>query len=165
MMSYGHPNTSAIPPVLAGQALDVYQAIEAGEPVTITPGRYTAAALYDVARKLDADRAAAWLTALGIEARSPSSPQYCAAAVFLTTPDYPIVDAEAAVRIGQRVQSGLSIDEAIRRTLAQCEQPCLSETALRELEDRAYRELLELERRTGDAEIVDLTARNHPLAG
>lgn len=142
MRSYNHPNSAITPHPLDGETLAIYHAIRDGQPVTIPVTIYTPERLYLLAERFACDDAARWLVAQGVDARiidiERETISWHPVAVQITgTYELCMVDAEAARRILQRVQAGLSVDEAITRTLAMCEQPVLSEFAISELERKA----------------------------
>lgn len=140
MRSYLHTNSAIMPPTMAGEALAIYRAIISGQPIRIERGHYTPEDLALVAERMRCDEAVTGLRRLGIDARVVDRERvldltYVEAAVRVG--DAVAVDAEAALRICQRLEGGLTLDVALARTLAQCEQPVLSEHALRAMEREA----------------------------
>lgn len=151
MKSYMHTNSSLSAPTLRGDALAIYRAYMSGAPIVMRKDRYISETLCLVAERLACDSAAANLRRLGLDADvtqsrdaldesvSVNDVRYVSAGVSILMPNATMhgFDAEAAERIAQRVESGLSVDDAIARTLEQCPRPVLSTHHLNQIEREA----------------------------
>lgn len=140
MKSFLHTNSATMPPTLTRDAIRIYRATLSGQPVEIMGGHYLAQDLRLVAERIDCDGIVATLQRAGaLGCRVVDRGDYVEAAVWIARADLThlaTVDSEAARRIAQRIASGMTLDAAVERTLAQCEAPVLSGHALREIEHR-----------------------------
>jgi hypothetical protein len=128
-------------PILSGAALDLYRAIVAGKPFTLIKSPTTAADLHLVAERLACDAAASELQSLWVDAMVVDSSQgdrgcagaYVTASVAIYPEDGPVavLDAAAASRVAQRLDEGLTLRQALDRTLAQCTPSLSRQTASR----------------------------------
>jgi hypothetical protein len=161
MNSYMHVNSAVEAPTLDAETLTLYRAVRTGSPVVLASGRAPLPEmLRTLAERLACDAAAEELRRLGVDARVTESPErldptvpveevrYVSASVSILGPErgeMSCLDAEAALRIVQRLGAGLTLRDAIDRTMEQCYRPTLSDGALRRLEreaDAAQRRLL-----------------------
>ena len=166
MKSFMHANSATMPPTLTRDAIRIYRATLSGQPVEIMGGHYLAQDLRLVAERIDCDGAViALLRAGALGCRVVDRGDYVEAAVHIARPDLThlaTVDAEAANRVAQRVASGMTLEDAVARTLAQCETPVLSGHALDKIEGAQAAAERRLDRRPTDARDVDPLAPEAP---
>jgi hypothetical protein len=169
MLSYGHPNSRIHPPVLNAEQQQLYHTLRNGGIVrgSAENPKYLAADLGLIAEKLRCDAAIArigkripWLTS------GCSHPEYFSAAVSLAAIDVTsppeicgmfAVDSDAGNRIADRLDSGMTPLAAVLKTLAQCEQPTLTEREVRRLERQSEVYVRHLSRCGRDVEQGSMT--------
>jgi hypothetical protein len=138
--------------LLSADDWTLYRALRDGRPAPPQPEIGTAAEGYIpdrlrlLAERWACDDAVAALRALGVRAFTvtrtrdqPGGIHYIEAAARMYDGDAhdAAVDADAAMRVVQRIRAGLTPAVALARTLAQCDRPTYSEGALRDLERAA----------------------------
>lgn len=133
MESFRHINSAVEPPTL--------NAITANLADTLKQdfSDLTIEEMHIAVERIACERAAARIgSAASCVDRVCGDLRYIESSVFIEFDDtYCGVDSEAANRIADRIHSGLSLSEACKRTLAQCNAPVMSAQQLAELEREA----------------------------
>jgi hypothetical protein len=144
MNSYMHKNSAVEPPTMSIDAVKIYKSILDGSPIVLTRKYGFSDDLRALAERLDCDSLVSPLRKHGIDAavvgRATPEITYYESAIRVDVPDagiYTAMDADAASRVLQRVDNGLTPVEAINRTLEQCNRPVLTEHQLKLLENAA----------------------------
>ena len=143
MKSYMHPHSSNDWAMeMTDSQIAMYDAIRAGRPIHVhTRTHYTANDMEVVAERLRSDEYAALIPGARVIDRMIGDTRYAQTCITVSDGDvgFHKLNSAAALRIVDRLRSGLPVAEAIARTFAECEKPVYTpaqEAALVERLDR-----------------------------